>query len=120
MNAIPASFYHEERPWGDFTVLQDMPHYKLKQLRVQPGHRLSLQLHNHREEHWIVTQGNATVTVGSKTWVAATGEHIHIPVQTRHRLANLEETLLEIIEVQQGSSFAEEDIVRFEDDYTRI
>jgi len=112
-------YYQEERPWGKFTVLQDLPHYKLKRLLVKSGQRLSLQLHHHRAEHWIVTQGEAEVTVGDKTWIAVVGEHIHIPIQTKHRLANSGSAELEILEVQQGTSFAEDDIVRFEDDYAR-
>jgi mannose-6-phosphate isomerase-like protein (cupin superfamily) len=111
--------YQEERPWGTFTVLQDLPHYKLKRLQVKAGQRLSLQLHHHRAEHWIVTQGQAEVTVGERTWVAEVGEHIHIPLEMKHRLANPSTVELEILEVQQGISFAEDDIVRFEDDYSR-
>jgi len=111
--------YTEQRPWGSFTVIMDTPHYKLKVLHVKAGQRLSLQMHHHRAEHWIVAQGQAEVTVGEKTWTAAKGEHIHIPKQTKHRLANSSGNGLEIIEVQQGDSFAENDIVRFEDDYAR-
>lgn len=112
--------YTEERPWGSFTVLQDEPHFKLKKLRVSPGHRLSLQLHHRREEHWIVTQGSPRVTVGERTWEAQTGEYIHVPRESRHRLENAGPGWVEMIEVQQGDYFGEDDIVRFSDDYNRV
>lgn len=110
---------YEERPWGSFTVLRDEPHYKLKQLVVKPGHRLSLQLHHQREEHWIVTKGTPRITVGDREWLAKTGEYIHIPKESRHRLENPGPDMVEIIEVQQGTYFGEDDIVRFADDYQR-
>jgi mannose-6-phosphate isomerase-like protein (cupin superfamily) len=111
--------YTEQRPWGNFTVLNNVDHYKLKQLQVLPGQRLSLQMHHHREEHWIVTQGEPEITVGDKTWLAKTGEYIFIPKGEKHRLANPGLILAELIEVQLGESFSETDIVRFEDDYKR-
>ena len=113
-------FFTETRPWGSFTVLQDMPHYKLKLLQVTPGSRLSLQMHYHRAEHWFVVSGAAQVTVNDTTWLAPTGTAIDIPKEARHRVANPGPDLLEIIEVQHGESFEESDIVRFEDDYKRI
>jgi mannose-1-phosphate guanylyltransferase/mannose-6-phosphate isomerase len=116
----PTHFMTEERPWGTFTVLQSPDHYKLKQLVVKPGHRLSLQLHHQREEHWIVTRGNPMVTVGERTWQARSGEYIHIPKEARHRLENPGPDLVEIIEVQLGEYFGEDDIVRFADDYQRV
>jgi mannose-6-phosphate isomerase len=109
----------EHRPWGNYLVLQDNPHYKLKQLQVLPSQRLSLQLHHHREEHWLVTRGEPTITVGEKTWQAKVGEYIFIPCEAQHRLANLTDALVELIEVQLGASFDETDIVRLQDDYAR-
>jgi mannose-6-phosphate isomerase-like protein (cupin superfamily) len=109
----------EQRPWGAFTILLDAPHTKVKQLTVQPGQRLSLQLHHQREEHWIVVKGVATITVGHNTWTAPVGHVIHIPVETQHRLANLGTEPVEIIEVQLGQYFGEDDIVRLQDDYHR-
>jgi mannose-6-phosphate isomerase-like protein (cupin superfamily) len=109
----------EHRPWGSFTVLQDLAHYKLKQLQVEPGNRLSLQMHDKREEHWIVVRGTPEVTVGDRVWTAQTGEYIFIPTQTKHRLANPTKEIVEIIEVQLGQYFGEDDIIRFEDDYNR-
>ncbi len=112
-------FCGEARPWGNFLVLRDEPHYKLKQLQVSPGHRLSLQKHQHRQEHWLVTRGMPQITVGEKTWIAQPGEYIHIPKEAQHRLANLGTDLVEIIEVQLGTYFGEDDIIRLQDDYAR-
>jgi mannose-6-phosphate isomerase-like protein (cupin superfamily) len=111
---------HEIRPWGSFTVLEDDPLRKVKRLLVHPGHRLSLQLHHQREEHWIVTHGCGDVTVGEQTWAVSAGTYVHIPRQQRHRLANTGTTPLEVIEVQLGDYFGEDDIVRFADDYHRL
>lgn len=112
--------YTEHRPWGSFTVLIDSPQYKVKQLQVLPGHRLSLQLHHQREEHWIITQGEAAVTLGDNTQTYKKGSYITIPKETKHRIANLGQAPVELIEVQLGEYFGEDDIVRFEDDYNRI
>ena len=109
----------EVRPWGAFWVLEDLPHYKLKRLRVLPGNRLSLQLHHKRQEHWIVVQGVADITVGDKTWQAPVGEYIHIPCEAQHRLGNSGTEPVEIIEIQLGNYFGEDDITRAEDDYGR-
>jgi mannose-6-phosphate isomerase-like protein (cupin superfamily) len=112
-------FEGEQRPWGNFLVLRDLPHYKLKQLQVNPGCRLSLQLHHQREEHWLVTQGTPEITVGDKTWIAQPGEYIFIPKEAQHRLANNTSDVVELVEVQLGSYFGEDDIVRLQDDYNR-
>ena len=112
-------FEGEIRPWGNFLILNDEAHYKLKQLQVEPGQRLSLQLHHKREEHWIVTKGTPEITVGEKTWQAKPGEYIFIPIETKHRLANHSDSIAEIIEIQLGEAFEESDIVRFQDDYER-
>ncbi len=109
----------EHRPWGNYLVLRDLDHYKLKQLQVLPNQRLSLQYHHHREEHWIVTKGVATITVDEKTWDAPVGSYIFIPKEAQHRLANLSQDIVELIEIQLGQSFEETDIVRVEDDYKR-
>jgi mannose-6-phosphate isomerase len=109
----------EVRPWGSYTVLKDEPHYKLKQLVVNPNQRLSLQYHHHREEHWLVVAGQPTITVGERTWQASVGEVIFIPKTAPHRLANETDSPVELIEVQLGDSFAETDIVRLQDDYHR-
>jgi mannose-6-phosphate isomerase-like protein (cupin superfamily) len=109
----------EHRPWGNYRILSDTPHYKCKQLQVLPGQRLSLQLHHHREEYWIITRGEGQLRVGDEERRVSRGETVYIPVETLHRLENTADTLLELIEVQLGDSFEESDIVRFDDDYKR-
>lgn len=109
----------EHRPWGSYLILQDEPHFKLKKLTVLPQQRLSLQLHHHREEHWLVVKGSPIITVGDRTWQASVGEQIFIPCESPHRLANPTDELVELIEVQLGSSFDENDIIRLQDDYNR-
>ena len=109
----------EIRPWGDFEVLRDTERFKSKVIRVTPGHRLSYQSHRHRSEHWIVVRGRPEVTLDGVVHTLAPGEHIHIPQGARHRIANPGDELVELIEVQLGSYFGEDDIERFEDDYDR-
>jgi mannose-6-phosphate isomerase-like protein (cupin superfamily) len=111
--------HFEVRPWGGFTVLQDQPHYKLKHLVVNPGCRLSLQLHHHRAEQWFIVAGQAQVTVNEAVWMVETGQAVQVPKLAKHRIANLGTVPVELIEVQHGDSFDEADIVRFEDDYNR-
>lgn len=118
-HSAPGALYTETRPWGQFTVLMDTPQKKVKELQVLPGQRLSLQLHHRREEHWIITEGEAEVTVGESVQVYTSGSHIHIPKETRHRIANRSERPVTLIEVQLGDYFGEDDIVRFQDDYNR-
>lgn len=113
------ALYTEERPWGRFTVLMDLPAYKVKRIVVNPGHRLSLQMHYKREEHWIITQGRPEITLGEETRTWHTGDHVHIPKQTKHRIANTGTEPVEFVEVQLGEYFGEDDIVRFQDDYQR-
>ncbi len=107
------------RPWGAYWVLEDAPTHKVKRLQVTPGERLSLQYHHHRQEYWLVIAGVATVTVDDRTWKAPVGETIHIPQGAKHRLGNTGSQPVEIIEVQLGSYFGEDDIVRLQDDYQR-
>ena len=107
------------RPWGYYEGLDAGPAFQVKRLGVNPGASLSLQLHHHRAEHWVVVSGIATVTVGEKTFDLNPNESCYIPLETRHRLQNLTEEPLEIIEVQSGSYLGEDDIVRFEDNYGR-
>ena len=107
------------RPWGFYEGLDAGPAFQVKRLGVNPGASLSLQLHHHRAEHWVVVSGVATVTVGEKVFDLNPNESCYIPLETRHRLQNLTEEPLEIIEVQSGSYLGEDDIVRFEDNYGR-
>ncbi len=111
--------YTEQRPWGSFTVLMDLPQYKAKRIQVMPGQRLSLQMHHKREEHWIITVGTAEMTLGEETRTVRRGDYIFIPKETRHRIANTSDSSVEFIEVQLGEYFGEDDIVRFQDDYHR-
>ncbi|HWR45961.1 mannose-1-phosphate guanylyltransferase/mannose-6-phosphate isomerase [Sporomusa sp.] len=107
------------RPWGSYTVLGEGPGYKMKKIVVTPGQQLSLQLHYHRSEHWIVIGGTAKVTIGEQVQMVHVNESVYIPTSTRHRLENPGKLPLEIIEVQNGSYLGEDDIVRFDDVYGR-
>ncbi|MER3423277.1 MAG: mannose-1-phosphate guanylyltransferase/mannose-6-phosphate isomerase [Nitrospiraceae bacterium] len=107
------------RPWGSYTVLEEGPGYKVKRVTVNPGGRLSLQLHHQRSEHWVVIAGTARVTCGRRVYDLKVGESTAIPVETRHRLENPGNETLHIIEVQNGSYLGEDDIVRIQDDYGR-
>lgn len=108
-----------ERPWGRYTVLEETNGYKIKRVEVKPGERLSLQMHHHRSEHWIVVSGTAQVTCGDREFVVSINESTFIPMGTRHRLENPGIIPLVLIEVQSGEYLGEDDIVRFEDDYNR-
>jgi mannose-1-phosphate guanylyltransferase/mannose-6-phosphate isomerase len=108
------------RPWGSYTVLEEGPGYKVKRVTVNPGGRLSLQLHHKRSEHWVVIAGTARVTRGEECLDLRVGESTAIPVETPHRLENLGTDTLHIIEVQNGPYLGEDDIVRFQDDYGRL
>ena len=108
------------RPWGSYTVLGEGPGYKMKKIVVTPGQQLSLQLHYHRSEHWIVIGGTAKVTIGEQEQMVHVNESVYIPASTKHRLANPGKLPLEIIEVQNGSYLGEDDIVRFDDVYGRV
>ena len=107
------------RPWGSYTVLEEGQGYKVKRVSVNPGGRLSLQLHHQRSEHWVVTAGVARVTCGKKVYDLGVGESTAIPKETPHRLENPGHTPLHIIEVQNGPYLGEDDIVRLHDDYGR-
>ncbi len=107
------------RPWGRYTVLGEGLGYKLKKIVVNPGQRLSLQLHYHRSEHWIVIGGTAKVTIGGREQFIPANESAFVPIATKHRLENPGDTSLEIIEVQNGKYLGEDDIVRFDDIYGR-
>lgn len=107
------------RPWGSYTILEENPGYKVKQITVRPGAKLSLQFHHHRSEHWIVVSGIATVTVDEKTFDLSANESTYIPKEAKHRLANNTKSDLILIEAQVGSYLGEDDIVRLQDDYKR-
>ena len=107
------------RPWGTYTVLEDGPRFKIKRIEVKPGASLSLQMHHHRSEHWIVVSGMAKVVNGDKELFVNTNESTFIPAAHKHRLENPGVLDLVMIEVQSGEYLGEDDIVRFEDVYGR-
>ena len=108
------------RPWGQYTVLEENRNFKIKRIEVKPGQRLSLQMHHHRSEHWIVVSGTALVTRGEKEYVVNINESTFIPIGVTHRLENPGIIPLVIIEVQSGEYLGEDDIVRIKDDYERV
>jgi mannose-1-phosphate guanylyltransferase/mannose-6-phosphate isomerase len=107
------------RPWGSYRSLDNGSRYQVKRIVVKPHGRLSLQMHHHRAEHWIVVRGTALVTVGDETRVVHENESTFIPIGAKHRLENPGKIDLELIEVQSGSYLGEDDNVRFDDDYRR-
>lgn len=109
----------DERPWGSFEVLAEGDGYKVKRIEVKPGHRLSLQSHEGRSEHWVVVVGVALVKVGEREVRLRANEDVFIPPRTKHRVGNAGDGELVFIEVQCGSYLGEDDITRFEDDYNR-
>jgi mannose-1-phosphate guanylyltransferase len=113
--------YHStvHRPWGTYTVIEEGPDYKIKRIVVNPGGKLSLQMHHHRNEHWVVITGKAEIVNGDKVLHLNANESTYIPKETQHRLTNLGDTPLVIIEAQVGDYLGEDDIVRFEDQYGR-
>jgi mannose-1-phosphate guanylyltransferase / mannose-6-phosphate isomerase len=107
------------RPWGYYDSIDHGERFQVKRIVVKPGARLSLQMHHHRAEHWIVVKGTALVTRGTETFILAENESTYIPIGVNHRLENPGKMPLEIIEVQSGTYLGEDDIVRFEDKYGR-
>ena len=107
------------RPWGTYTCLMRGKTYQIKRLVIHPHKRISLQYHNHRSEHWVVVNGEATVTNGDAVITVRVGESTFIPKGGVHRLANEGDDVLEVIEVQNGEVISEEDIVRVEDEWGR-
>jgi mannose-1-phosphate guanylyltransferase len=107
------------RPWGTYTVLEEGPNFKIKRIEVKPKARLSLQMHHHRSEHWVVVSGLAKVVNGEKTLSLAMNESTYIPAGHQHRLENLGSEVLVVIEVQSGAYTGEDDIIRFDDEYGR-
>ncbi len=107
------------RPWGTYTILENSPTHKIKNITVMPENSLSLQLHHHRSEHWVVVKGMACVQIGKESFFLRPGESTFITAGTKHRLSNPGKLPLEIIEVQLGECVDEDDIVRFDDDYGR-
>ncbi len=107
------------RPWGSYEGVDAGERFQVKRIVVKPGAALSLQMHHHRAEHWIVVKGTARVTCGDETFLLSENQSTYIPIGEKHRLENPGTVVLEIIEVQSGSYLGEDDIVRFEDQYGR-
>ena len=107
------------RPWGTYTILEENPGYKVKQITVRPGGKLSLQYHHHRSEHWIVVSGIATITIDDRVFELKPNESTYIPKEAKHRLFNNHQENLVLIEAQVGTYLGEDDIVRLQDDYKR-
>ena len=114
------NFLKDHRPWGWFETLAIRGRYQVKQIVVNPGASLSLQSHNHRSEHWVVVEGTAKVTVNEKETLVTEGESTYIPLGAIHRLENPGKLPMVLIEIQTGSYLGEDDIVRYEDAYSRI
>jgi mannose-1-phosphate guanylyltransferase / mannose-6-phosphate isomerase len=108
------------RPWGTYTVLEEGSRFKIKRIVVKPGASLSLQMHHHRSEHWVVVSGMAKVVNGENELFVSTNESTYIPAGHKHRLDNPGVVDLVLIEVQSGEYLGEDDIVRFQDIYGRV
>jgi mannose-1-phosphate guanylyltransferase len=116
LTELPATIH---RPWGTYATLKQEDGYQVKRITVAPGQKLSLQYHHKRAEHWVVTQGQAIVQVGDEEFETGPGEYRYIPLGEKHRLTNIGETELVLVEVQVGEYLGEDDIVRLEDIYGR-
>lgn len=109
----------EDRPWGRFEILRDTERFKSKVITVDPKQQLSYQSHAQREEHWIITRGSGEVVLNDVVVPVQAGAHIHIPLGAKHRIRNVGTEVLEFVEVQLGTYFGEDDIIRYQDDYKR-
>ena len=119
-NILSDNMEHDVRPWGEYFVLEDSDTHKVKRIEVKPGGRLSYQYHQKRSEVWTIVQGKGTITLNDEVNVIQSGDVIEIPQGAKHRIENRGEEVLVFIEVQLGSYFGEDDIVRIEDDYDRV
>jgi mannose-1-phosphate guanylyltransferase/mannose-6-phosphate isomerase len=108
------------RPWGSYESLAHGPGFQVKHIRVRPGAALSLQMHHHRAEHWVVISGEATVTCDERVFTLTANQSTFLPLGCKHRLQNNSDEWIELIEVQTGDYLGEDDIVRFEDVYGRV
>jgi mannose-6-phosphate isomerase-like protein (cupin superfamily) len=111
--------HFEERPWGNYTVLHTDENCQVKKLVVNPGKRISLQSHKFRAEHWFIVSGQGIAELNGVQMEVQPGDSIDVPIGSKHRISCGKTESLVIIEVQTGTSFSEEDIVRFEDDFGR-
>ena len=110
----------EERPWGWYDVIDEGDRYKVKNIEVKPGSSLSLQVHHHRAEHWVVVEGTAMIQLNDDKQLLSENQSTFIPLGCKHRLSNHGKIPLIIIEVQSGPYLDEDDIERFDDDFGRV
>jgi mannose-1-phosphate guanylyltransferase/mannose-6-phosphate isomerase len=108
-----------ERPWGTYTILEEGPRFKIKRIVVNPGAKLSHQMHHHRSEHWVVVSGTAKITIGYEIKNIHPNESTYVPMSTLHRLENPGKVPLQMIEIQNGEYLKEDDIIRYDDDFGR-
>lgn len=108
----------ESRPWGNFLVIKDEKDFKVKRITIKAGHAPSYQSHNFRNEHWIILNGNGTLTLDDIDFDVKAGDYLYIPKNNKHRLSASSEIIF--IEIQTGSYFGEDDIIRFDDKYGRL
>ena len=120
-NKIPEGQSHTKvyRPWGNYLSVVDAKRWQVKLIQVKPGEKLSLQMHHHRSEHWVVVSGTARVEIDNKVQILSENQSVYIPLGSKHRLSNPGKIYLSLIEVQSGAYVGEDDIVRFEDIYGR-
>ena len=116
LTELPATVH---RPWGTYVTLRQEDGYQVKRITVSPGQKLSLQYHQKRAEHWVVMQGRGIVQVGDEEYESRSGKYHYIPLGEKHRLTNIGDTELVLIEVQVGSYLGEDDIIRLDDIYGR-
>ena len=109
----------DKRPWGHYQVLAESPHFKAKLITVLPGQQISYQSHARREEHWTLVRGSGEVILADQTIPVKSGSHVFIPIGAKHRIRNTGSEAIEFVEVQTGTYFGEDDIVRYSDDYGR-
>lgn len=117
--ALLAQHLDEERPWGKFEVLKDTDTFKSKVIDVLPGQQISYQSHNKREEHWLIVDGSGVVILNGEEIPVERGSYVKIPLQAKHRVRNTGKVVMRFVEVQLGSYFGEDDIIRYQDDYQR-
>ncbi len=108
------------KPWGSYQIIEEGTDYVVKKLLIKENHETSLQSHNHRSEHWVIVNGTAEVTIDQKIKVVESNQSVFIPSKIKHRIANRNKQDLIIIEVWYGTKLEEEDIIRYEDKYSRI
>lgn len=119
-SSLAKEHIYEYRPWGYFEILKDTEFFKSKVIRVNPHAQISYQSHAQREEHWTITRGSGEVVLDDQIIPVSVGSHIHIPKGAKHRIRNNTDLMLEFVEVQLGTYFGEDDIVRYQDDYKRV